>query len=462
MFVPSYEQLRARHLADARALSDEIIGRLSWSRDRILAEQTRQLRRIVADAQSSSRYYQDRLGSIEASRLELGDLPKLPVLTKNDVMSHWDDLVTDQRLTLNGANRHLQQLVSGQETNPYYLDEYYIAATGGSSGKRGVFLWDWETFAVMANLAFRMEMLKDRTNPSHRPKRTSIICAASIVHGSRFLYPIAMDPERSLQIIGANTPIQQMVEMLNEFQPDRLIGYSSLVEELCAEARAGNLKIVPERVSVNSEPLTEKARQLALEVWDTNIHNQWGCVEIGLAASEGESFSGLTMCEDYLIFEPVGQNREAIAGNRADRLLITKLYGTVMPMIRYEVTDAVVIDDSPNPDFAGYQRIVDIKGRSDNWFVYTDGIRIHPMNFRGVLGQEVNISEYQVQQTKDGAKVLVIAHGTVSNERIARALEGALESAGLKSPAVTVEVVDDLPRHPETNKLKRFVRLSDT
>ena len=41
-----------------------------------------------------------------------------------------------------------------------------------------------------------------------------------------------------------------------------------------------------------------------------------------------------------------------------------------------------------------------------------------------------------------------------------RALAAALEEAGLPGAIVTVEPVTELPRHPDTHKLKRFVPLS--
>jgi phenylacetate-coenzyme A ligase PaaK-like adenylate-forming protein len=139
--------------------------------------------------------------------------------------------------------------------------------------------------------------------------------------------------------------------------------------------------------------------------------------------------------------------------------VVTKLYGTVMPLIRYELTDSLVIDAGPNPDAPGCRRIREIKGRSDAWFVYPGDIRIHPMTFRAVLGQDTHISEYQVQQTPSGARVLVIVHGSFSPGALEKALVDALGEAGLHGAMVTVEPVAELPRHPETNNLRRFVPL---
>jgi phenylacetate-CoA ligase len=206
--------------------------------------------------------------------------------------------------------------------------------------------------------------------------------------------------------------------------------------------------------------LLDEARAAALEAWGINIHNSWGSVEIGLAASEGESFDGMTLAEDFLIFEAVDTANRPVADlARAEKVLVTKLYGTVMPLIRYELTDSLILAE-PNPEVPGCRRIREIKGRSDAWFVYPGNVRIHPMCFRGILGQDRQVSEYQVQQTLSGARVLAIVHGSFSPGPLEKALTGPLEEAGFRGAIVTVEPVAELPRHPETNKLKRFVPLS--
>ena len=84
-----------------------------------------------------------------------------------------------------------------------------------------------------------------------------------------------------------------------------------------------------------------------------------------------------------------------------------------MPLIRYELTDSLILAE-PNREVPGCRRIHEIKGRSDAWFVYPGNIRIHPMSFRGVLGQDRHVSEYQVQQTLRGARMLAIVHGSFS------------------------------------------------
>lgn len=443
-----------------RAFAPSAIERLGWSRDRILEAQTMGLRKVVAHAQAHSPFHAGRLGALEATKLELSDLSKIPPLTKDQVMKNWNELVTDRRLNLDGVIGHLERVHRGVKENPYILGEIFAAASGGTSGKRGVFLWDWETFIVTANITCRMEQACDLAHPPTGPRRTAVVCAGSYAHGSRFLYPTMLDPQREVRVFPASLPLPQMVDELNAWQPDRLVGYASIVQELCALALEGDLRISLNRISANSEPLFPEARSMAREAWGIDIHDTWGSVELGLAASEGESFGGISLAEDFLIFELVDANDQPVTdAASADRVLGTKLFGTVMPMIRYEMTDTLTLDSGENPDAPGCRRITEVKGRADNWFVYGT-LKVHPMIFRGVLGQDHHISEYQVQQTEKGARVLVIAHGKFAPETVRESLRHVLADAGLPDAEITIERVFELPRHPQTNKLTRFVALA--
>ncbi len=458
--MASFDELYQQSVAALRQQTPDAIARLDWSREQVLEHQTQGLRRLVAYAQEKSPYLAGRIGHLEASSLELSDLEKIPPMTKADVMANWDALVTDPRLKLADMNAHLRGLIDGTIENPFYLDQYYPCATGGSSGTRGLYLWDQETFQTTVNNTHRLWERAARRQPPTGPKRSAVICAGSLVHASRLLFPTMPDPEREVRVFPAGMALDEMVTGLNTWQPDWLIGYASLVHEMAEQALEGKLKISPRFITTNSEPLEEATRAAAREAWGTDIHNSWGSVELGLAGMEATPGHGLSLFEDCLIFEPRDEDGQPYVGDdAADHTLATKLYGFTLPILRYNMTDTMVYDDTPDPDVPGVRRIKEIRGRADIFLIY-DGLKIHPMVFRSVLGQVPEISEYQVQQTERGARVLVIEHGTVEEKLVARDLEIALELSGVEEPQVSVEAMQELPRHPETNKLKRFVPLN--
>jgi phenylacetate-CoA ligase len=94
-------------------------------------------------------------------------------------------------------------------------------------------------------------------------------------------------------------------------------------------------------------------------------------------------------------------------------------------------------------------------------FVYAGEQTIQPYVFKSVLAREAAVTEYQVRQTPTGAAILLRAREPVDTTRIERDLQAALNRLGCPHPAVTTEIVEQLPRL-DTGKLKRFVPLNDT
>ena len=103
-------------------------------------------------------------------------------------------------------------------------------------------------------------------------------------------------------------------------------------------------------------------------------------------------------------------------------------------------------------------RVADIAGRRDDDFRY--GERMVPASaFRYVLGTDPLISEYQVRQTAGGADVLVV--GSPDSSAVVAALVSSLRRYGLSNPEINVGVVEQIPRHASTGKLKRFIAVTD-
>ena len=51
---------------------------------------------------------------------------------------------------------------------------------------------------------------------------------------------------------------------------------------------------------------------------------------------------------------------------------------TLQPLIRYEITDQVVLLNQACSCGSAHRRVADIQGRLDDEFAYDDGMRVHP------------------------------------------------------------------------------------
>lgn len=451
-----YAKLRARHLHHIREAIPDHQQRIESSPDQIKDFSTQALRSLLRQAREHSPWHGERLKRLAVDEITSEKISELPLMTKEDIRENWDRIVTDRALTQAKVADYLKKL-----TEPSYLNERYLAfASGGSSGKRGVYVWDWEVFTQFASLNFRYQYRDDRQAGRIGKRRLkAVVTAGKPNHGSTPLFSVNLDPTEAVKVYSVLRPFDEIAKEIDRDQPDQLIGYSSVIGRLAEESLAGRIKIAPYRVSTNSEPLMPEIRKVIRQAWACKINNTWGSTETAMNAVECDAQEGMHLSEDRVLIEPVDEaNRPVPEGQLSEKVLITVLFNHSFPIIRYELTDKIRVLKRRCSCGAPFRLIEDIQGRSDDEFTYSDGTRIHPILFRAVLGQNPHIYEYQVQQTQKGAHILLMGDLKECGETLEK-IRTHLEHHGLHQARVTGEVVPEIPRHRETGKLKRFVPL---
>jgi phenylacetate-coenzyme A ligase PaaK-like adenylate-forming protein len=168
---------------------------------------------------------------------------------------------------------------------------------------------------------------------------------------------------------------------------------------------------------------------------------------------------GSHLPDDLCLLELVGADgRPVEAGETSAKVYVTNLYNTVVPLIRFEVTDEVTILEEPCPCGSTFRRVADPLGRLDDTFIYPDGTAIHPHVFRSCLSHQ-GLVEYQIRQTARGADISAVTSGHVDTDALASRIEDALRKLGLPAPVVAIATVDHVDRQA-SGKLKRFVPLT--
>lgn len=453
--MADYESLRVQHAAQYRAELDQHLARLDWSTNQLDAEREHRLREVVSVAKERSPWHRKRLAHLEPERMTEADLASIPPMTKADLMGNFDGILTDRRLSREVVESHLDSLVG----DAYLLDEYHVAASGGSSGTRGVYVYDWNGWLLFFLAFSRLRVRAQLADPQVGPRPARVVIAGG--KASHMSYALAQTFGTGSGVINvpATLPVNDIVMRLNESQPVMLTGYPSMIATLAREADAGRLRIEPRLIGVASEPLLPEMRAAIEATWACPVLNTYATSEGATGASCGQG-RGMHLNEDLCIFEPVDNEGNPVpAGQRAAKLYITPLFNHAQPLIRYELTDEVTIIDEPCPCGSSMRRIDDIEGRADDMFVYDGGLIVHPQSFRSILGRERHVVEYQVRQTADGASIALRADGDVSGALVRDAVGSELARLGLRQPVVTVEMVNGFERQ-STGKLKRFFPLA--
>lgn len=457
------EQLRQRHVARAGALLPALLDRLTWSPDRLAEHRTTELRRLLRTARETSPWHRERLAGVDVDAVDAADLSALPVMTKADLMAHFDDVVTDDRLRLDVVEGHLATLHADPAANPYLFDRYQAVVSSGSSGTRGVVVYDWDAWAVAQWSLQRHHVRAAQARPAapQGPPRAVVVGAAAPTHLSSALPRTFSTAGAPVDRIPVTRPTAEIVAALNAAQPAVLVGYPSVLHVLAAEARAGRLRIAPQIVPTVAEPLLPEIRAALTEAFGAPVVNGYGASEAaGIAIGCGAG-PWLHLADDLVVVEPVDRaGRPVPPGTRADKVYLTNLYNHALPLVRYELTDEVELlaDPEPCPCGCTHRRIADPRGRLDDTFTY-GAVRVHPHVVAAALARRREVVEYQVRQTPDGAAVTVRATGPFDTAGLAADVAAGLAGVGVPDPRVTVETADRIPR-PASGKLARFVPLA--
>jgi phenylacetate-coenzyme A ligase PaaK-like adenylate-forming protein len=450
----AYEAVRAAELHRVRAALEDHVARVDWPRERIEHYRTEGLRALLAYARERSPFHAARMRGLDPGSATVDDLARLPPMVKGETQDEWDAIVTVPDLDRAGAERVLAE----ERWFSYTAAGYQVFSSGGSSGVRGVYVWDRELFVTLACLAWRMQARDERRLPAPPSERCLVVLeAGEPPHASTPLFDVATTPDMRTVIVPAGAPFDDVLAGVADAHPTDMVGYASVVGRLARASLAGELPIRPLRVSTNSEPLSEEDREAIRRAWNVPIHNLWGSTEIGVQAVGCGHGDGLHVCEDEVVLERVDEAGNPVAADQpAARTLATSLSNWSFPFIRYDLGDQVTLMTGDCPCGSSLAKVADIAGRRDDDFHY--GPHTIPASaFRHVLGTDPDISEYQVRQTRDGADVLVV--GSPSPDDVASALAASVRPYGLAQPRIRVELVTLIERHAATGKLKRFVAL---
>ena len=405
-----------------------------WTRDEILADQARRLTDLRAHAIAHSPLYRELHRGLEAAPLS-----SLPVVTKATLMERFDDLVTDPEVRLADVERYVETASATDR----FRGRYRVAATGGTTGRRGVFLADphewiqvlasygraYEWAGVAAGLTNRIRMaVVSSRNPTHQ----SSIVGATVA--SRFIPTLRLD---------AIQPIDEMVAALNAFRPDSLVGYASILRILAEEQAAGRLQVTPRAVMSASEVLTGDTRERIRAAFGVPATNVYAATETAGIASECR-LGHLHRYEDLVITEIVDDDNQPLPeGEFGARTLVTVLFSRTQPLIRYELSDRVgaapgMFSDLPFGLLAG------IEGREEE-VLTLGGVRVHPNVFHGAL-ERLPVAGWQVIDEGGSVRVLLAGAVNVDAATTAETVRLALELIGAQGVAVAVDLVDAIPR----------------
>lgn len=427
-------------------------GKQSPEERRVLQE--RRLAALAAHAGAHCPCYARRYAGL-GSAFRLTDLP--PV-SKTELMEEFDGWCADRAVTLERVRkfmedrRNIGRLMDGK---------YLVFTTSGSTGHPAVILWDKSTMNVSSALSVLRSYARksDLAAFIKKGKRSASLFADNGFYlgcGS-IRYQLQKMPYKKGQIINIDvrTPMAEAVERLNAFQPAMLGGYPSALELLAAEQEAGRLHISPAVVMTGGELLRPEVRDCLGRAFGGYVQTNYSCTEGGSVAHECTE-RHFHINDEWMIVEPVDRdNRPVPDGVLSDKLLLTNLSNFTQPILRYEVTDRVILHHEPC-GCGCTAPWLEIEGRNDDILTFSSGVRAAPLGLYALLKEVPGVRRFQlVQRERDVLELRLLAEDkSAAYEAARRSLVDYFSTLGAE---VTVVLSEDPPRvHPESGKFRHI------
>jgi phenylacetate-coenzyme A ligase PaaK-like adenylate-forming protein len=421
----------ARALRHARALAE----RERWPIERREARQRERLTDLVRHAARHSAYYREALAGYDPA-VGAGSLPEL---TKATMMERFDEVVCDQRLRRDVLLRHVEQL----RDDDLHLGSYRAMTTSGSSGRKGLFVYDEAGWATIAGQFLYFSAMAG-TRPRLPRLKLAAIGGGSPAHMSRRAARTLDVGLHRILSLPVTRPVGELVAALNAFDPDVLNVYPSMGVLLAEEQLSGRLRLSLRTMSTSSELRTPEAAARIEEAFGVRPFDLYATTE-GLWGGECERHEGPHLFEEDAIVENVDEDgRAAPDGAPGARLLVTNLANRVQPLIRLEVSDAVTLSATTCGCGRTLRRLERVEGRAEDviWLPGAGGrpVAVVPMQF-SVVARDRDVLEFQVVQEGSRLAILVVgrraAHGL--EERVRAGVDERLRALGV--PGIEIEVL---------------------
>lgn len=364
------------------------------TREQLEEIREKKLRRVLKTAYEKSPYYRrafEEAGIDGESLMEL-PLSAFPVMDKDVLMQHFEEIVTVSDLTQEGLR---QFDADGRDSKGKYLGKYHVVHSSGSTGIPRYFVYDDKAWGQML-LGIIRGALWDMSMPQilrllSGGLRILYIAATDGRYGGAMAVGDGIDGVGAKQLfLDIKTPLSQWISSIRAFGPNLVIGYPSAIKILGELVEKGEVQAQVCRVISCGEPLSPGLRSYLEKVFQAVVVNFYGASESLALGVETDGSEGMYLFDDMNYIEVLD-----------GKMYLTCLYNLVQPLIRYRISDQLTLKASEAGARYPFTRTEILLGRNEDllWFKDPDGKRefLHPLAIEGFCIE--GLLDYQFRQT---------------------------------------------------------------
>jgi phenylacetate-CoA ligase len=381
-----------------------------WKRSELEAFQQERLQALLKHAYENTSYYHRIFKELKLKPEDIknvGDLQKLPILTKEHIRNNLDDLTAKN----------------------YSKEELIPSATGGSTGepmrffidKEGITWnmaaayreWNWAGYNLGDKIAYLWGAPQDLSHQAELKARIYNLI-------QRTIWLDAFDMTEKI--------FEEYVRILRKFKPKVINAYASAIYLMAQYMeKRGIDDIRPKAILTSCEMLFDYQRETIERAFGCEVFDYYSGRDTTLQAGECPEHSGYHLSIETGMVEFV-KDGEHVAPGELGEIVITDLCNYAMPFIRYEIGDLGVPSDEVCSCGLGLPLMEKVVGRSND-ILFTSDNKIIVSTFipylfypdciysEATIKQYQKIKQFQVIQKNKNEIIVKIIKEPESDER---------------------------------------------
>jgi phenylacetate-CoA ligase len=399
-----------------------------YSLERLIEYQEQKLRALIEHCYENVPYYKNIMQQRKLTPDDIrhiGDLNKLPILTRDDVRNNRDQLIA--------RNFKRSQLIHGH--------------TSGTTGSPLSLIWDNQICLMKNVVDWRQKriagidpgdkmafFLARKVSPLNR-KRPPYWRHNYVLNHLFF---------SSWHLSPSNLPAY--FDKLSSFSPKAVEGYPSTIYILARYLLSKNLTFPVKAVFTSSETLMPNQRSAIEKAFSSRLYDFFGMAERVLYATECGMNDGKHINGDFGIIEiPDANGRQAPPG-QLGRIVATGLHNYAMPLIRYQTSDITAWKGDQCPCGRNFPLIRGITTKDEDIITTRDGRLISSSILNALTHHLTEIAEHQIVQEDRDHVVMNIVKGPGFSDNDINFLKDDLQNALGGGINVEIKFVDNIPR----------------
>lgn len=348
-----------------------------WSKNKLLDYQNKRLRYIINIAYRNVPFYNHYFKSNNIDPYDINninDLQKLPIVNKKLIKKNY-------QYFYNINEKYKEYRTSGTTGEPFsYRTNYEALSVNQAIALRS---WSWGGYRI-----------GDKT----------LKIGGALVNQSQYNLNLR-DLFMRYRVLPTNyinnNTISMCINFIKKFKPEYIHGFPSAIFIIAKYLLNNNVNITNIKgIMTSSEKLFDRHREIIKEAFKCDIIDVCGTSDGGEHFSECSMHSGYHIGLEDSIHEFIDENYSVVK-EKTSRVVVTDLWNTSMPFIRYETGDMAIIKENSCSCGRNLPLISNVQGRVSDLVELNDGSYLPGLSLGDIFESEPlvqKVIDYQIIQ----------------------------------------------------------------